>query len=83
MLEFWTVWRWVDGRNADSGELTAKVGGATAKVQFGTPTFEDGEVVVPKFWILQNTPCNFWKLHFKPWTKTFKSLQNKPFDLIF
>ena len=49
------------------------------KLQFSTRSYEGGEVVVPKFWILQNSPCNFWKLQFWPWPKTFKTLHFKPF----
>ena len=58
-------------------------GGGGVKLLNDPQGLKDDEVVVPKFWIIQITPCNFWKLHFKPWTKTFKSLQNKPFDFNF
>ena len=37
----------------------------------------------PGFETYKAPPEPLERLHFKPWTKTFKSLQNKPFDLIF
>ena len=64
-------------------KIPANQGDGGGKLPFSPQIYEDDEVMVSKFQNLQNTPCNFEKLHFTPLPESFKNLQNKPFDLIF
>ena len=79
IVMIWKVWK-----RGEVGKWIRRTGGVPLQnLQFGTPTFEGGELMVLRFPSFHFSPWNLWKLHFIPWPKTFKSLQNKPFDLIF
>ena len=58
-------------------------GGTAAKVQFGTPTFKNDEVFVPRFHFWQRAPWTFEMLQFKPCDKVLKVYTLNLLNLIF
>ena len=63
--------------------LRRRAAAPTVKLQFGPRRFGDGEVVVPYFHFLHSLTSGFRILHFTPLRHSFKTLQNKPFRIIF